>query len=207
MLSAKRIRKLTSQDLGFRLTANAFAWLQDESKFRLERGCPAERINDWILQVLERAGKLQLKTVNQSEIESLCAVESMKEAKNSDEEDILSEERGEAEGEATNLDEDESDEATISDERSLESSVEETENKVTRQRASSNNSNSDENDILHSQTDEISCLNQQNRGIDVVQLPSQFKSSEDVEVEEMREEIERLKRIIQIILNKQAELV
>lgn len=144
-LSAKVVKKMTREELGYELSSNSFDLLNEKAREYLIKGFEVEEVNEWIIKILNKFK--ETKIVRRCDIEAAIKQEEPKEP----------------------------------EERREEEEVVET----------------DETNNPSSSDDHVSV-----RDIDIVQLPSQVDM-----IRELEEEIERLKKIIQIILNKQAELV
>ena len=146
-LSAKVVKKMTREELGYELSWNAFELLNQKAKKYLMKGFEVEEVNDWVMGVLNRFK--EKKTVRRCDIEAII-------------------EQEEARGLFQN-------------------------NKILDCHIVSE-------DQMISDRDTVIDIKE----IDIIQLPSMGQVDLVIELED---EIERLKKIIQIILNKQAELV
>lgn len=135
-LSAKIVKKMTREELGYELSSNSFDLLNEKAKDFLMKGFEVEEVNEWIFKILNKFK--EKKIVKRCDIEAAIEQEEPRDVINID---------------------------GITDCFDDDPGV---------------------------------------RDIDIFQLPS--KGQVDM-IRELEEEIERLKKIIQIILNKQAELV
>lgn len=146
-LSAKVVKKMTREELGYELSWNAFELLNQKAKKYLVKGFEVEEVNNWVMRVLNRFKENM--TVRRCDIEAVIEQEEVAGLFKTNK--IL-------------------DNHIVSDDRII------------------------------SGFDAVIDIKE----IDIIQLPSIGQVGL---VKELEEEIERLKKIIQIILNKQAELV
>lgn len=175
-LSAKSIKKYTSFQLNYELTSNAFDLLNEHIKLS---GETAVDINGWLMRVLDGAKEINKKVIKRKDIESIIL--------------NLSENEGavnivESESDLVSVNEDEDEEGVVivvldDHKENLEDIQNDSKDLIV-----------DINDIL---PETVSTT------VEITQLPS-INQSETIK--ELEDEIERLKKIIQIILNKQALL-
>lgn len=185
-LSAKIVKKMTTEEFGYELSANAFELLNRKAKENLMKGDAVEDVNNCILQVLKQfRGK---KIVKKCDIEAVIG--EIEKENNSDDEELLVENDHFSDIEEKMVEkEHNTDIEQFKIEKQLEVDIEELIVEI--------DASSEISSEVESTVDDTKCI----RHINIVQLPS------DANIKELEEEIERLKKIIQIILNKQAELV
>lgn len=181
-LSARTVRKMTREEFGYELSMNAFDLLNWKAKEKLLKGCGVGEVNDWAMRVLE--GFKGRRIVKRSDIE-LVMEQTVKMS------DIVESEKPEEKSDITNIDHASENTDSQKDQNSETTVVQKDHESET-----SRDHNSDTNSDTNSEKAQMV--------VDIVQLPSLGQADM---IKEMEDEIERLKRIIQIILNKQAELV
>ena len=159
-LSAKTVKKMTKEELGYELSSNAFELLNQKAKENLMRGCGVEEVNDWIIGILSMFRDKDI--VKRSDIEE--AIDHLVDLEINIKKDMAADTK--EEDDVKNADKIISAEIINESERIIDSENE--------------------------------------RVVDIVQLPSMGQIED---IKDLEEEVDRLKKIIQIILNKQAELV
>lgn len=181
-LSAKSIKNYTSHHLNYELTSNAFDLLNQHIKSSGEARAAAD-IYEWLMRVLERAKEMGKKVIKRKDMETI----------------ILS--LTESGGDTMSVSIDENDPVIKNN------PVSETDLAVNIGVGSvcdnthelSDDHKEIPNQNIHDYNEPVSTTIE----IEITQLPSMLQSET---IRELENEIERLKKIIQIILNKQAEL-
>lgn len=191
-LSAKSVRKMTREDFGYELSSNAFDLLNQKAKEKLVKGCRVGDVNDWVMRVLE--GFEGKRMVKRSDMEPVMEkVDGEIELVRSEESEDKITTINQYSDNTADIDEiaQKSDTYDIQIDKKSDSSEIQIDQK----------SNTTEIQIDQNSTEKTEKLE---TIVGIVQLHS--LGEVDI-IKDLEDEIERLKRIIQIILNKQAELV
>lgn len=188
ILSAKSIKTFTKDELGYDLSLNAFELLNRKVTDLLKGGQGTESINEWLMKVLRKAGELcdnERRVVRRSDMEVIIDYLTIETKPDVSEIEI-------------ETDVSECDKANVLEtdvpETELETDAPELEDETSFECYRNTESTDDSACIENVQFSP--CPSGSWRTVDIVQTTPR----------ELEEEIERLKRIIQIILNKQAEL-
>lgn len=182
-LSAKSIKNYTSKLLNYELTSNAFELLNQHIKSFGER---AADINEWLMRVLEEAKEMDMKVIKRKDMETIILNLSVSESMSENESDDIA-----------NVSLSENDHGSGTDLVNTSELLDDNKESLEDTHKYNNNLNSDIHD------NNVSLNRSAFTTIEVTQLPPMSQSEM---IRELEDEIERLKKIIQLILNKQAEL-